>query len=305
VSGDNKSRNRHASSTIVVPPEAHHWAIDRLTTEEKNGKKFARRTGMTSDPLSDGTVPRSWPASEFSPARVLEHWGPGKYRVEFFDMKGEMLTGTARVFDVATPKPAAGPALRKTKHAQAREPVFEDDDDPPARRRGGGGGDSLSVSELIMLQREDRAAQEAREERLAERARQDAVAQQQRDREFMGMVMATMQQSRAPVEASSDLLRRELALEIKEGLSRIRRDLDDREPDDPDPEDETPPKDLDEAGTRIGMRLLSELEQRAPDLIEEAIPRIADYLKTKGFKPSAELEAAMAQKPTNGRAHRP
>jgi hypothetical protein len=298
---------RALGNKIVIPPDASHWCLEKHTVEERASRgpddpaRIVRRTQkMTSDPLPDGTVPNSWPAAEFSPSRVRDVWGAGKYRVRFYDTTGEPIAGTSRLFEVADPV-APGPKLRPKKG----QPVDDVDEDEPSRtRRRPSGGESLTLAELLMMQREDRAAQDAREERLAERLRQEALIQQQRDREFMGMIVATMKSGAEPAAASSDLMRRELQLTINEGLAQIRREVRSYEPEDePDDPDAEPPKDLDEAGTRIGMRLLQELEERAPNLVEEAIPRIAEFLKSKGFKPSAELENAMNGPKPNGRAN--
>jgi hypothetical protein len=147
-----------------------------------------------------------------------------------------------------------------------------------------------------------------REQRTAERMRQENDARAQRDREFMQrdrefmQSMLTLVTSARPAAASvssesPDLLRRELNLTLEKELFRIRKDLSAAvgqlaaERDEPDLDDG--PQDLSEAGDRIGLALLHELEERAPDLINEAIPQIVSWLQGKGFQPSEQLRARM------------
>jgi hypothetical protein len=300
------------AGTPKPPPDAHHWMAWKQTHEPKAGVGgFGKRIRMTSPPLEDGTVPDSWPVSEFSPKHLLRTWGPGKYFIEWYAEAGNRLK--MEHVEIAEPATDAGPKLRGRRHMSGTPSDDAEDGAPPLERLRKTGGTSMSVMDYLILQREDAKAAAEREERLQQRWREESAAAQQRDREFMGAIIATLKQPAVvPGQAAdAEILRREIALNIREGLMTIRKDVADRlgelEPDDDERDDpDEPPADLEEAGARIGMRLLHELEQKAPDLIEEAIPRIADFLKQRGFAPSPELDAAMKARAAgvNGRPGR-
>jgi hypothetical protein len=137
----------------------------------------------------------------------------------------------------------------------------------------------------LILQREDAKEASAREERLAQRHREEAAAAQQRDREFMGAIIATLKQPAAGGAADADLLRREMQLQIREGLHTIRKDigqqLEQLTPDEDDPDDDAPPADLDEAAERIGQSLLGKLENVTPEVVDQLVPRVQAWLKTR------------------------
>lgn len=299
---------------VRVPENADSWTLHKHWKSD-DGKE--RRTKVKGVPNEDGSVPDQWPASEFTPANVLAVFGEGTFRVDFYDAQGKHIEGSGKLFDVANPpkhkqklKPTTRGRPSNVMRGAEGDGDGDDDGDPIARvaRRG---GESLSMLDFMLMQREERKEQERREERLAERARQDSIAAQERDRQFLGTMLATMaQRGGAPAEDAS-LLRREMNVTIRESMSSLKRELLNalpEETDEPDaePGNETPPEDMAEGASRIGMRMLQELEQRAPDLLNEAIPNIAKWFQSKGFKMSDELQGEIngAGAPVNGRAHR-
>lgn len=288
-------RRKPKGNAVQIPPDATHWMLWRLANEKRTGSgHHGRRSRCTGEPLSDGSVPDSWPVSEFSTARVLQTFGPGKYQVDFYNTEGERLAG--QHFEVADPKSkAAGPRLRRAP--PGAEPAAIDPVEAPT---GAASNGSMSAWDIMaMMDRRDQAVQQ-REREMSERA-------MQRDREFfatmqaqtaqmMGQLMAT---SRASAPADGDLLRRELALSIREGLATIRRDVSEQlgtmaPEDDDEPED--PPRDINEAGERIGIKLLEEIQARAPNLLDEIIPAVGGWLQTRGFVPSSDLQREIADR---------
>jgi hypothetical protein len=280
----------------VSPPGGHHWTLWRLSvakrTNPETGKsrKQTLSERMRGDAGADGVVCDVWPASEFRPADVLARWGAGRYRVDWFSVKNDRL-GT-EVFEVSDPKPGR-------RGGSKVAPQRDDDDEPQgsAREQAGIPNDPWSLM-MFMQQREEAAA---------ERERVRAEAQRERDRDFFqqlqtqNMQMLQIQAQKAPAPegaaASAELQRREMAVTMAEMTLKMEKRLaaalegfNDRDDDD----DDDPPKSIEDAGKRIGMKLLSELETKAPDLIEGALPRIATWLESKGFKPSDDLADDLA-----------
>jgi hypothetical protein len=107
-----------------------------------------------------------------------------------------------------------------------------------------------------------------------------------------------LQQTRAEPAMASDLLRRELKLEIRQEMHALRSQLGELETEEPEG---APPADLEEGVSRVGAALLGELEQRAPNLVNELIPAVADWLKQKGFTPGPEVQAQIAAATVRGR----
>jgi hypothetical protein len=268
------------------PPDAHHWMawkfaeIPGVAVDQRRIK----RTKMVSPPREDGTIPDSWPIAEFSPKALLEAWGDGKYQIEWYQEDGKRIGKTT--YDVAFPAPA-GPRLRQRRTGPAVEPEAEiSAEASPLERLRTKGGATMSIMDYLILQREDAKAAADREERLAARHREEAAAAQQRDREFMGAIIATLKQPTSAGAPDADLLRREMALAIREGLHTIRKDVSEQlaqipteDPD--DDEDGAPPKDLDEAAERIGQQLLGKLENVTPEVVEKLIPRVNEWLTRK------------------------
>ncbi len=281
---------------VIVPPNAATWTLAELYTDEK-GK--SRRRACKTPPLEDGSVPESWAASEFSERNVLDTWGGGRYRVDFYDAKDEHCSGMGRVFEVA--KPTGGQALKRKK--RRTEDLDEDEDRPLGRVRplaaGGGAAAPMSLMDYLTLQRQEQKEQREREERLAERARGEAREQRESDRQFFTTIVGLMKGGGGG-DFNPDILRRELALEMREGISGIRRDLASdlgRRPDTDgdDDDDDKPPKDIGEAGNRIVLGMLGELEERAPELLNEAIPTIVGWMRSKGIMPSPKLQAEIEE----------
>lgn len=271
------------AGTPRPPADAHHWMCWKFSEVTTPGMDLRRvkKLKMTMPPLEDGSIPDSWPISEFSTKRLLACWGDGKYQVEWYEESGKRIRMT--VYEVAEPRPEAGPKLRARKPMPA---IDDDDDAPPLERLRRSGGQSMSLMDYLMLQRQDQAAAQEREERLSQRHREEAAAAQQRDREFMGAIIATLKQPAQTGAPDADLLRREMALAIREGLHTIRKDVSEQlaqipSGDDEEEEDDKPPKDLEEATERIGQQLLATIETRAPHLVEELVPRVTDWLKAR------------------------
>jgi hypothetical protein len=283
------------SRALKAPPTAVTWGLVRIFEKGERGK-----TKVQGEPLPDGTVPDRWAAAEFSASRVLELFGPHKYRVDWYDATGKRITGMT--FSVANP-PATGARLQKGdrgRPARSRAPREDEDDyeDDDRRRAPAASGEGFSFREYLAMQAELRRDAEAREERNEQRRREEMALQQTRDREFMGMIIGTLQQTRAQPAEASDLMRRELSLQIRQEMHELRTQLGELEPEE---EPGEPPADLEEGVSRVGAALLGELEQRAPNLVNELIPAVGDWLKAKGYIPGPDVQAQLAATVARGR----
>jgi hypothetical protein len=278
---------------LKPPPTAVTFALLRLEGFREKGK----RAKVVGPPLPDGSVPDRWNVSEFSPANILAAFGPDLYRVDWYDAAGKRISGHR--FRVAEPAETSPAKIEKPRRGRTRS-RDEDDDEPRERDRGG--SDSISFRELLAMQAEDRREADRREERADQRRREEAAAAQQRDREFMATMVGALVQTRTQPAAEGDLLRRELQLEIRRGIQELREEIDSGE--DPDPDDtRDPPADVEEGLARVGSAILGELEERAPHLVNELIPQVGEWLKSKGFAPSQELADQIARRTANGRGH--
>jgi hypothetical protein len=283
---DARAKKGPPSEVVSPPPNATFFRLLRVVGKGEKGKK-AKCYGA---PLPDGTVPDRWDVSEFSPAAILATFGPDKYRVDWYEADGTRVSG--RIFTLAAP---AQPSAARIAPARSRRRRERDEDlEPEDEPRRGRESESMSLREFLAIQAEDRREAERREERADQRRRDEAAAAQQRDREFMATVLGALVQQRSAPAESSDLLRRELTLELRQGMARLREELAGEEPDDPDPEE--PP-----SIEGVGQAILGELESRAPHLVSELLPQVGEWLKTKGFVPSLELQQALAQRTANGR----
>lgn len=277
---------------LKPPPTAHHWSLWKLRTERPPGQRpKGRQDRCQGTPNEDGSIPETWPIETFSARNVLEGWGPGRYRVEFFDSSDSVVARKSFAVDNPRTGKATAPRTRRTAE--------QDDDDTDtvvSSVRGGGStkvkrGDRISAWEVMALI-------DQREQAAAERYRQDAQIAQQRDRDFFNNMLTLIAQQRTAPTMDIDLIRREMRLSINENMFQIRRELgSQQEAEEPDTEEDLDdrPKDIGEAGTRIMMSLLGELEQKAPALIDEAIPMIAKALQRRGFEPSDRLKHAIDQ----------
>lgn len=265
--------------TPVPPAEATHWTLQRVTTETGGTRPQTRSTKCTSAPLPDGSVPDVWPVSEFSTANVLAIWGEGKFRVDWYDKSNERLDG--QLFEVAKPKTAGGTKL-KGKGRPVRDP---DEIDPAIYERvasAPSNGAGLGFMEVMTLL-----------DRATERAERREEAKAQRDREFMTTMMQLVSQKGAgPSAESLDVIQQRMALQIDQAMFRLEKRLaaqEEPEPDDdPEPDDTDPPKDISEAGEKIALRVLSEIEQKTPELLMQFLPRIMSFLQGE---PSAEFKS--------------
>lgn len=288
-------------SPVAPAAGAHHWTIVRLTnrtvknpeTGKQRQQSVAER--LRGDPGEDGIVAEAWLVSEFKPAHILARWGEGRYRVDWYSTKNERVGSD--IFEVSAAKTkgrASGSRLAPVSEEAASEAS------PPALDRGGMPTDPWSLM-LYMQQREEASAER-------ERIRGDQ--QRERDREFnaqmqaqnaanlQAMLSATTRPA-AVADASGELARREMAVTMQEMSLKLEKRLaalvDNLDLGGGDDDDKDLPGSLQEAGTRIGMKLLGELEEKAPELLEEAIPRVASWLKSKGFGASDELEDELAK----------
>ena len=284
---------------------AHHWTLFRLTTKQVKNPETERTRQQTftermrGDADDDGVVIDVWPVSEFKPKHVLARWGAGKYRVDWYNSKNDRIDG--EVFEVSEPR------SKMAGRSSSRLAPEDDDAEPsPRGRREASGFPTDPWSMLQFMQQ--------REEAAAERERIRADTQRERDREFFQQMqtqsaqnlqtMLQMQATRPAAGPDSELQRREMAVTMQEMTLKLEKRLAsaleglDLTGGGGDDDDETPakkpPRSIEEAGTRIGMKLLGELEEKAPDLLEEAIPFVAKWLKAKGFGASEELEDELA-----------
>jgi hypothetical protein len=286
-----------SSGSLKPPAQAVVFGLMRLLGPDDRGK----RSKVTGEPLEDGTVPDRWAVAEFSPQRVLDTFGPDHYRVDWYGPDGKRIKG--QTFRVAHP-PAKGAALdqprrgRPSRAGASARRRDEDDDEPRDR---GAPPEHLTFREFLAMQAEQRREDDARRRDEDQRRRDEAAAAQQRDREFMATILGALVQTRQQPEVSSDLLRRELSLQIRQEMQHLREDLAGNEPDEPD-DTRDPPEDVGEGVARVGSAILGELEARAPHLVNELIPEVAAWIKSKGFVPSPEVQAQLARQ-ANGRGH--
>ena len=277
---------------IKPPTEARAWALYR--GEKKPGTDRFRYIQVKGEPLEDGTVPALWPAAEFSYRTVLEVFGAGQYRVEWYDASGEHMKGKGARFAVAAPAPKTKrpgrPRTRELEDEPEAQPVI-----PPGMSQGGG---SLGFVELLTLLRGER-----------DDAQRRADAQAERDRQFWATMQATQTQllttvlgARGSSAADPDLIRREINVGIREGIAQLRDELDPG--DEPYEEPGDPPADLTEAGERVGMQVLATLEQSAPHVLRAIMPNIVKGIMGAKLPPEAQqkLQQAVQQAMNGGHA---
>jgi hypothetical protein len=277
------------------PTDAKAFVIFSISRGERTGgSKGGIRRRMTGPALEDGTVPDIWPISEFSTQKVLEMWGPGHYRVDFYDADDNLMRGQGYLFDVATP-PSRGRTDRKL-----RPPPAETADLPIGAAAAPQG---LGVLELIAMLRAEREDADRRAQAQADRDRAHQTQQLE--------ILMRLLDSRAQPAADPELLRQQLQLSVDRGMLGIRQELfqrqrEDAENEEPDePDDTEPPATIEEAASRIGVSFFSEIERNAPHLLRELVPSVVEWLKPKGFTPSAALQQQIAQtlRARNGSGH--
>ncbi len=280
---------------VVPPPGATHWSIYRVETTA-NG--HGRRMKMTGPPEDNGQVPDAWPVDQFSTGQVLKMWGDGKYKVEWYGGDGERIASAGQLFEVATPSPATA-KQRKLQPPRRSARVEAAPEDEVIERAAQGGVGGIGILEILTLLRSER-----------EEARELAAAQAERDRQFWAQMQAQQTQllttilGRGGGQVDGEILRREMAVTVREGMAQLRRDLDSQreedDGDDPEPGLD-PPRDMSEAAERIGLSFLSELEGAAPAIVQKMVPAFVEFMQSKGLVPSPELQARIeAARHANG-----
>lgn len=284
--------HRPRRANVAPPAGAHHFSVLQNTTTRQTspetGRTYSRTKAkkMVGEALEDGTLPDAWPVELFSTRFVVDSWGPGSYRIDWFSADGTRLSGDALRLD--TP-----PSVARKRAEQAHAVDAEDDDAPAAT----GAMPRTPFEWMLFMQQRDevqteRRRQESREE--ATRVRHEAAAAAERDRQFMAHMMTLMQQRPAAGgEVSGDLLRREMNVAIREGVQQLRGEVTQVLSAIPQGgDDDEDPTTLEGGAERIGLAILKELEGAAPDLVEQAIPAVVAMLQ--GKQPAAELAARLA-----------
>lgn len=274
------------------PTEAVAFVVFRIGVKNSpGGHHGGTRVRCKGPPLSDGTVPDMWPISEWSTQRVLEMWGPGRYKVDFYDGGDNLMRDEGHFFDVAHP-PTSKTGRGDRRLRPPRLEAVEDDEPTSAAASAGKG---FSFLEILTLMRGEREDADRRAEAAKERDREFYAAQQAQQTQLLTVLLGNK-----GAGVDSDLMRREMQLSIDRGMLGIRQQLfqeeREREPDEPERGDgtEEPPANLEEAGSRIGMAFFSEIERNAPHLLRELVPTVVEWLKPRGFQPSATLQQQIA-----------
>ena len=279
-------------AALVVPSGASHFTIHQLV---KEGDKD-RRIKMKGPPEADGQVPDSWPVTQFSAQNVLQMWGDGKYRVEWYTAEGERIAQSGESFDVARP----AKRTKRTLSAAAR--LDEEEEPAPALRHAAApapGAGGMGLMEMIALLDKTR-------EQASERDRAFFLQMQQSQATLIAAMMGRA--GGGDSAASLEIVQQRLQLEMDRRLFDLRREMLENgqrsdDPDDTEPGDREPPQDIPEAVERIGISFLEQLEGAAPELVQKMVPRFLEMLKSQGLAPSPEMQQRIAQA-QNGHAHR-
>ena len=290
---------RRATQAVKPPAEAAYWSVCRTRFETKGKSKHTRHDRCTwPEPGPDGVVIEVFPIAEFSTSLVLKTWGPGRYRIEYYDGSNTHMKSHGQLFEVQNPRNASLPTQRRGRRPAAEAASDEGD-------AGEFGGVSVRkdgaigiFDVLTLLQQRDERA-ERRAEQMQERARVDAQAAKDHDRQFFALMLQMMQQGGGAKDTSS--IARETQLAVREQFITLREELGlaraaqrEEEPDDPDSD----------PGDRLLGAFVDELEEQIPGAIREGLPVILDMFKQRGFKPSAAVETAVAHmRGANGRAN--
>jgi hypothetical protein len=287
------------SLAVSPPADATHFSLWRTYLEKGGDGKTHGRNGkrVTGEPLSDGTVPDSWPVAEFSMTLILETFGPARYRVEWYGQDGERITPGA-TFEVAQPtkKAAAGARLGARKRVRSPEPDDDDPDDEP-RARGRAAPSGFGVLEMMAMMREERTAAAVQAQQQAERDRQFFMQMQAQQTSMLTAIMGRP----VPAGAPDDLVRREIAVGIREAEQRLRAEMGEIED---EPEDDAPPADMQEAIERMGIGLVEHITGQAPEFAQKMIGIFGSLAERAGVQPSAETQARIAAAVAAGpRAH--
>lgn len=279
----------------IVPPQgATHWGLFRQSIAKNPSGSHGRSERCYGEPQPDGHVPESWPVSDFSVPNILASFGSGKYRVEWYDAQSEHLTGRGRTFVVAEPKDPRADARLPRARSRARASRAVEDDAPELEGVPVGRDGRMGLLDVVQLMqaRDERA--DRRAEAMLERQRQDAETARQRDRDFMTLLM---QQSGAGAGGGArsqaidiDQLSRTMQLQIREQMLVLREDLGvqrqaEREAAGTEPEGD--------AGDRLLGVVVDELEEQVPDLLRKHLPDLVEFLKQKGYRPSATVQGVV------------
>lgn len=276
--------------TITPPAGAVLWCCWRVISKNRAAGESGRREKCTTEPGPEdqGQVRDAWPVSEWSTAKVLAQWGPGRYRVEWYDAKSDRMKEFGALFDVAeAPSRNRGPKLRPS----ARAPLDASDPTPmqqaAAQLASSSGG--IGIVELLTLLKSEREDAREREQQASERQMQFMIQQQQQSTALLTALL----QGKGTSAGDLELMRRELAQTMREEMFRLRQQVmaqqpEEMAPDETDPE--APPQDFGEAGERVAMSFMKQLEGMAP----EALPKVIDFINRK---------IAGGAVPPNGRAH--
>lgn len=267
--------NRTKVGPVQAPSEATHWALYQAFADSKRnrGTRYARCKWP--EPQNDGTVLELFPVQEYSPPLILQTWGPGKYRIDWFDASGTLLKGQSRTFTVANPR--ENEKLKRTHRRRTSEPQDDDAGDDAAPTIAGmrvGSDGRVGLIEVFAMITEARQEAAERADRAAALAREESQRAAERDRQFFAQIMG-MQRGGGAADVSTIV--REMNLQIREQMLGIREELglqrreEDEEPD--------PPANLDDALEQIGLGALSEIEQRAPGFIKENAPKFLEWVK--------------------------
>lgn len=295
----------------TIPAGVTHFQVYKLTRGEgtrPNGGKYktwrGKRLDGDPDPRS-GKVSHQWPLSELDAAKIRRRWGAGRYRVRYVTELGELL-GSEDITLETPPGEVQGDALEAPEHDGGGGASSS----PASRLRGMAGRtlDGGSMFEIMMLMQDSR-------DRGAERAAADAERAADRDRQFFAQLQAQQQQTIALLTGQNGgaavvggagprrvvgitrkgmarelkLLRRELALEQREELARIRDELLDQEPDDP------PAKTAGEAAEKAGIAAVEGLGEHMPAVVGELLGGLRAWLKSKGQPTDAASMARAIQ----------
>jgi hypothetical protein len=258
------------------------------TTESGAKRRGYTQKKINAPPDQSGRSGDLWPPALFDPATLRAAHGVGRYRAEWIDGGGKVIgRETFELRDLVGPQvtPATSPAT------SSAAPVGL----APGVMMGPGG---VPLDPWTLMQMMDQRA-----ERAEERARADAQRATEREREFTTKLLeavrgpAVVAGAAAPaggVDARErDLMAREMKLEMREAIAketaRLRAEFEANAPDDDD-DDYVPPKSVKQAASRVGIKLIAELEDQAPELLKAGIPVFIEKLKDMGFRPSRELE---------------
>lgn len=302
------------SAVPTAPSGAEYFSLDRITyvmkTNAETGKKHSQTVvnRCQGEAREDGTIPEAWPVGEFATTRVLETHGAGRYKVTWYNKAGDKVSHS--IFELANPPGKKTRSQRGGRLGVPYEPIGA----VPRAKEDEGGGQGAAEPGLpqspigwmmYMQQREEAAAERRRQEAREEdqRRREEHDRQRQSDREFFGMVLQRQPQGQG---VDMDLLKRELRVSVQEHMLSLREQFagngNDDDNDEPDRDGRKPPRNLDEAGSRVAMAVLEDIEQRAPELLQKMVPELWRWLTEAGYKPSAKVARAMAEAAADGSA---